>query len=88
MCVKLYRFLLCIIIHVLIFIDMNKTHCTTTIDVNSIPQQNALFYVGGYICKTYLARHSCKDCTSSLAWAELSDLSDSSTIRFAAKIMQ
>ena len=52
------------------------------IDVNSIPQQNASFYVGGYICKTYLAKHSCKECNSSLAWAELSDLSDSSTIRF------
>ena len=55
------------------------------IDVNSIPQQNALFYLGGYICKKYLAKHSCKECTSSLAWAELSDLSDSSTIRFCSK---
>ena len=25
-----YNYILCIIIHVLIFIDMNKTHCTTT----------------------------------------------------------
>ena len=32
------------------------------IDVNSLPQQNALFYVGGYICKKYLAKHSCKEC--------------------------
>ena len=31
------------------------------IDVNSLPQQNALFYVGGYICKKYLAKHSCKE---------------------------
>ena len=49
------------------------------IDVNSLPQQNALFYVGGYICKKYLAKHSCKECTSSLTCSELSDLSDSST---------
>ena len=49
------------------------------IDVHSLPQQNALFYVGGYICKKYLAKHSCKECTSSLTCSELSDLSDSST---------
>ena len=49
------------------------------IDVNSQPQQNALFYIGGYICKKYLAKHSCKECTSSLTCSELSDLSDSST---------
>ena len=49
------------------------------IDVNSLPQQNALFYVGGYICKKYLAKHSCKECTSSLTCSKLSDLSDSST---------
>ena len=49
------------------------------IDVNSLPQQNALFYVGGYICNKYLAKHSCKECTSSLTCSELSDLSDSST---------
>ena len=49
------------------------------IDANSLPQQNALFYVGGYICKKYLAKHSCKECTSSLTCSELSDLSDSST---------
>ena len=68
--------------------DVLGTTELAAIDVNSIPQQNALFYVGGYICKTYVAKHSCKECTSSLAWAELSDLSDSSTIRFAAKILQ
>ena len=34
------------------------------IGVNSLPQQNALFYVGGYICKKYLAKHSCKECTA------------------------
>ena len=57
------------------------------IDVNSLPQQNALFYVGGNICKKYLAKHSCKECTStsSLTWAKLGDLSDSSTIRFCSK---
>ena len=49
------------------------------IDVNSLPQQNALFYVGGYVCKKYLAKHICKECTSSLTCSELSDLSDSST---------
>ena len=49
------------------------------IDVNSLPQQNALFYVGGYICKKYIAKHSCKECTSSLTCSELSDLSNSST---------
>ena len=49
------------------------------IGVNSLPQQNALFYVGGYICKKYLAKHSCKECTSSLTCSELSELSDSST---------
>ena len=65
--------------------DVLGTTELTAIDVNSIPQQNALFYVGGYICKKYLAKHSCKECTSSLAWAELSDLSDSSTIRFCSK---
>ena len=59
--------------------DVLGTTEREAIDVNSIPQQNALFYVGGYICKKYLAKHSCKECTSSLAWAELSDLSDSST---------
>ena len=46
---------------------------------NSLPQQNALFYVGGYVCKKYLAKHICKECTSSLTCSELSDLSDSST---------
>ena len=30
----------------------------------------------------HIAKHSCTECNSSLAWAELSDLSDSSTIRF------
>ena len=49
------------------------------IDVNSLPQQNALFYVGGYVCKKYLVKHICKECTSSLTCSELSDLSDSST---------
>ena len=49
------------------------------IDVNSLPQTNALFHVGGYICKKYLAKHSCKECTSSLTCSELSDLSDTST---------
>ena len=49
------------------------------IDVNSHPQQIALFYVGGYICKNYLAKHNCKEFTSSLRCSELSDLSDSST---------
>ena len=49
------------------------------IDVNSLPQQNALFYFGGYVCKEYLAKHICKECTSSLTCSELSDLSDSST---------
>ena len=44
-----------------------------------LPQQNALFYVGGYVCKKYLAKHICKECTSSLTCSELSDLSDSST---------
>ena len=34
------------------------------IGVNSLPQQNALFYVGGYICKKYLAKHSSKQCTA------------------------
>ena len=34
------------------------------IGVNSLPQQNALFYAGGYICKKYLAKHSCKECTA------------------------
>ena len=28
------------------------------IDVNSLPQQNALFYVGGYICMKYLAKNT------------------------------
>ena len=65
--------------------DVLGTNELAAIDVNSIPQQNVLFYVGGYICKKYLAKHSCKDCTSSLAWAELSDLSDSSYIRFCSK---
>ena len=65
--------------------DVLGTTELAAIDVNSIPKQNALFYVGGYICKKYLAKHSCKVCTSSLAWAELSDLSDSSTIRFCSK---
>ena len=32
-----------------------------------------------YICKKYLAKHSCKECTSSLTCSELSDLSNSST---------
>ena len=69
--------------------DVLGTTELAAIDVNSIPQQNALFYVGGYICKKYLAKHSCKGCTSSLGWAELSDLSDSSAIRFfSAKILQ
>ena len=36
------------------------------IDVNSLPQQNALFYVGWYVCKKYLAKHICEECTSSL----------------------
>ena len=49
------------------------------IDVNSLHQHNTLFYVGGYICKKYLAKHSCKECTSSLTCSELSDFSDSST---------
>ena len=49
------------------------------IDVNSLPQQNALFYVGGYTCEKYLAKHSCKECTSSLTCSELSDFSDSTT---------
>ena len=62
--------------------DVLGTTELAAIDINSIPQQNALFYVGGYICKTYPAKHSCKECTSSLAWAELSYLSDFSTIRF------
>ena len=51
------------------------------IDVNSLQQHNALFYVGGYICKKYLAKHSCKECTSSLTCSELSDV-------FAANIIQ
>ena len=50
-----------------------------SIYVNSLPQQNALFYVGGYICNKYLAKHSCKEFTSSLTCSELSDLSDSFT---------
>ena len=45
--------------------DVLGTTELAAIDVNSLPQQNALFYVGGYICKKYM-----------------SDLSDSSTIRF------
>ena len=49
------------------------------IDVNSLPQKNA-FYVGGYICKKYLLKHSCEDCTSSLTCSELNDLSDTSTV--------
>ena len=49
------------------------------IDVNSLPQQNALFYVGGYVCKKYLAKHICKECTPPLTCSELSVLSDSST---------
>ena len=65
--------------------DVLVTTELAAIDVNSLPQQNALFYVGGYICKKYLAKHSCKECNSSLAWAQLSDLSDSSTIRFCSK---
>ena len=50
------------------------------IDVNSLPQTTALFYVGGCICKKYLSKHSCEDCTSSLTCSELNDLSDSSTV--------
>ena len=57
------------------------------IDVNSLPQTNALFYVGGCICKKYLSKHSCEDCTSSLTCSELNDLSDSSSV-FAEKILQ
>ena len=50
------------------------------IDVNSLPQKNALFYVGGYVCKKYLSKHNCEDCTPSLTCSELNDLSDSSTV--------
>ena len=55
------------------------------IDVNALPQQNALFYVGGYICKKYIVKHSCKEYTSSLTCPELSDLSDSSTTSLQQK---
>ena len=59
--------------------DVLGTTELAAIDVNSLPQQNALFYVGGYICKKYLAKHSCEESTSSLTCSELKDLSDSST---------
>ena len=45
--------------------DVLGTTELAAIDVNSIPQQNALFYFGGFICKKYLANYSCKECISS-----------------------
>lgn len=30
---------------------------------SSIPEQNALYYVAGYVCKKYLAHHNCSSCT-------------------------
>ena len=34
----------------------------TTIDVNTLPQQNALYYVTGYIGRKYLSKHKCDEC--------------------------
>ena len=43
------------------------------------PNKMLFFMLKDIVAKKYLAKHSCKECTSSLTGAELSDLSDSST---------
>lgn len=39
--------------------SMPKSLMPTT---SSIPEQNALYYVAGYVCKNYLAHHNCSSC--------------------------
>ena len=65
--------------------DLPSLSNVVNTDVNSVPKQNALFYVAGYTCRKYLSKHDCEDCRAVMVCSQL-DLLDPNSVFLKKKL--